>query len=249
MAVTPRPAEPAAVPWPPLEGPNVEPPRANLTFIAAAPDLFAAYLSHLRDDGYAVSLAASVREASTQSEALCPDVVFLDLGESSREGLTMLRELKADDCLGAIPVVMLASFDSLDDINAGLELGACDYIIKTETTAASLARGVPAWAQIDRQLQAGLQESQPGRVAPIVPTPANSGPLTSSKVMARVRELMTAESVAGHRQFELSDHDSWALRVDQLARRRRNFDVSTPRHPLQVAATAAAIPLGEAPKR
>ncbi len=75
----------------------------------------------------------------------------------------MLQELKADGCLGAIPLVILASFDCLDDIQAGLKLGACDYIIKTETTALALARGVPAWARIDRQLQAGLQRSAPTR--------------------------------------------------------------------------------------
>jgi DNA-binding response OmpR family regulator len=131
--------------------------RATITFIAAAPDLFGAYLSYLQDDGYTVSLAASVREASLRAEALCPDLVFLDLGVSSEAGLTMLRELKADGCLGSIPLVMLASFDSLDDINAGLKLGACDYIIKTETSAWELARGVPAWARIERRLQTGLQ--------------------------------------------------------------------------------------------
>ncbi|HEV3235063.1 MAG TPA: response regulator [Candidatus Dormibacteraeota bacterium] len=121
--------------------------RANIVFIAAAPDLFAPYLSHLQDHGYAVSLAASVHEASTEAETLCPDLVFLDLGESSKEGLSMLRELKADDCLGAIPLVMLASFDSLHDIRTGLRLGARDYIIKTETTASALTRGVPAWVR------------------------------------------------------------------------------------------------------
>jgi DNA-binding response OmpR family regulator len=136
---------------------------ANITFIASTADLFGAYVAHLRDGGYTVSLAASVQEASTQAKALCPDLVFLDLGQSSQAGLAMLRELKADGCLGAIPLVMLASFDSLEDIQAGLELGACDYIIKTETSASALARGVPAWTRIDQQLQAGLQESKTKR--------------------------------------------------------------------------------------
>jgi DNA-binding response OmpR family regulator len=167
MTITPRSAEPAEGNWPAQQSPDVGSPllglpsraRANITFIAAAPDLFGPYVSYLQDDGYAVSLAADVREASTQAEALCPDLVFLDLGRSSQAGLAMVRALKADPCLGAIPLVMLASFDSLDDIDAGLNLGACDYIIKTETSAPALARGVPAWARIDRQLQAGLQES------------------------------------------------------------------------------------------
>ena len=157
MAVTPRP------PQSPSHGsplPGLHPAaRANITFIAAAPDLFGPHLAHLQDDGYNVFLAATVREASTRAEALCPDLVFLDLGESSQARLEMLRELKADGCLGAIPLVMLASFDSLGDIQAGLKLGACDYIIKTETSASALARRVPTWARIDGQLQAGPKES------------------------------------------------------------------------------------------
>lgn len=167
MAITPTPVELAEVGPLPLQSPGIDASlpglstaaRANITIVAAAPDLFEGYLAHLRDDGYAVSLVVSVGEASAQAEALCPDLVFLDLGESSQTGLAMVSELKADACLGAIPLVMLASFDSLDDIKAGLKLGACDYIIKAETNASALARGVPAWAGIDKKVRAGLKKS------------------------------------------------------------------------------------------
>ncbi len=157
MSITPLPPGPAASEWPALQSPAVgsqlpglqTAARANLIFIAAAPELIGAYSSFLRDEGYSVSVAADVSDASTQAEALCPDIVFLDLGESSEAGLAMLRELKADACLGAIPLVLLASFDSLDDVHAGLKLGARDYIIKTETSPTALARGLPGWARIE----------------------------------------------------------------------------------------------------
>jgi DNA-binding response OmpR family regulator len=171
MTIATRPAEPAEGTPPAYQSPGDGRPllglgiatRANITFIAALPGLFGAYISYLRDDGYTVALAASVGEAMTQAEDLCPDLVFLDLGQSSQEGLMMVRELKADSCLGAIPLVMLASFDSSDDIHVGLQLGACDYIIKTETSASALARGVPTWARIDKQLQTGLKKSRTKR--------------------------------------------------------------------------------------
>ena len=118
----------------------------NITFVGGAPELFSAYVSYLRDQGHAVSMAVSVGEAVADADVLCPDLVFLDLGPSSQVGLGMVKELKADRCLGAIPLVMMASFDGLDDVNLGLKLGACDYIIKLETNPWTLARGVPAWA-------------------------------------------------------------------------------------------------------
>jgi two-component system OmpR family response regulator len=123
-------------------------PRAAITFITPFPERLWAYLGHLRDDGYELCLATDVFEAANRAEALRPDLVFLDLGESSSQGLAMLRQLKADDCLGPVPLVMLASFESLADVHTGLQLGACDYVITTETSSWALARGVPGWVGI-----------------------------------------------------------------------------------------------------
>ena len=122
--------------------------------IAAAPNLFAPYVSYLRDLGHLVCMAADGSDACLQARVRCPDLVLVDLGPSSALRLTMLHKLKADDCLGAVPLVMLATFDSLDDIKLGLELGARDYVITMETTACALARRIPAWAALDRNLKA-----------------------------------------------------------------------------------------------
>jgi DNA-binding response OmpR family regulator len=130
---------------------------ASITFVAAVPALCNGYVSHLRDQGYAVSLVSDVREAATQAAEHRPDLVFLDLGPSAQTGLKVLRDLKADPCLGGVALVLLASWDSLDDVQAGLELGACDYVIKAETTGWALGREIPRWAEIDTQLPARLQ--------------------------------------------------------------------------------------------
>ncbi|HEV3231269.1 MAG TPA: response regulator [Candidatus Dormibacteraeota bacterium] len=129
--------------------------RVAITFIGAASEVFGGYLSYLRNGGHNVSAAVDVRQASTQAGTLRPDLVFLDFGDPSPTGLALLRELRSDIRLGAIPVVLLASFEALEDARAGLELGACDYVIKTETSAPALARCVSGWAR-NRLTPAGM---------------------------------------------------------------------------------------------
>jgi DNA-binding response OmpR family regulator len=117
----------------------------SLIFIAA--DHAVSHVHELRRqlDGYSVAEATTVEEASALSHDRAPDLLILDLGPSSLEGLTILRQLKSDGLLGPIPLLLLAAFDDLEDIREGLKLGARDYIIRGETSPSVLARGVPGW--------------------------------------------------------------------------------------------------------
>ena len=134
------PSEPG--PW---SLPSALPDRLSLLFIAA--DHSASHVHELRSqlDRYSVAEATTVPEAAALSQERPPDLLILDLGPSSLDGLTILRELKSDGLLGPIPLLLLAAFDDLDDIREGLKLGARDYVIRGETTPSVLARGVPGW--------------------------------------------------------------------------------------------------------
>ena len=54
------------------------------------------------------------------------DLMVLDLGLPVRDGLTVLRQLRADDV--DIPVIVLTAKDAVNDRVAGLEGGADDYM-------------------------------------------------------------------------------------------------------------------------
>jgi two-component system, OmpR family, phosphate regulon response regulator PhoB len=117
----------------------------SLIFIAADHAVSHVYDLRQQLDGYSVAEATTVEEAAALSVERLPDLLILDLGPSSLEGLTILRELKADGLLGSVPLLLLAAFDDLEDIREGLKLGARDYIIRGETSPSVLARGVPGW--------------------------------------------------------------------------------------------------------
>lgn len=72
---------------------------------------------------------------SKSNEASCPtpDLILLDLDMPGMGGREFLRCLKADDVLGAIPVVILTNSDSEQDILETYKLQAAGYIKKPPT--------------------------------------------------------------------------------------------------------------------
>jgi CheY-like chemotaxis protein len=59
-----------------------------------------------------------------------PDLILLDLNLPRRGGLEVLAELKADDDLTSIPVVVLTTSAAQDDILRSYQLHASAYVTK-----------------------------------------------------------------------------------------------------------------------
>lgn len=71
------------------------------------------------------------RRAEYQSRAPGqPIVIFLDLKMPRKDGLEVLREVKADPVLSAIPIVMLTSSREEVDLVRSYQLGANAYVVK-----------------------------------------------------------------------------------------------------------------------
>jgi DNA-binding response OmpR family regulator len=92
----------------------------------------------LRDDGYAVDW---VRDGADAANALSNHgytAALLDLGLPGRDGLEVLRSMRAG--ADATPVLVVTARDGLEDRIAGLDLGADDYLIKPFEIRELLAR-------------------------------------------------------------------------------------------------------------
>jgi CheY-like chemotaxis protein len=70
------------------------------------------------------------RLSAARGPADHPDLVLLDLSMPRRNGIQVLADIKGDDALSTIPVVVLTSSDQPDDIRACYELGANSYVTK-----------------------------------------------------------------------------------------------------------------------
>ena len=95
-------------------------------------------LQVLRSEHYAVDW---VRDGSMADQALRSehyDLVLLDLGLPKRDGLDVLRALRARHSV--VPVLVATARDGVSDRVAGLDAGADDYVVKPFDTDELLAR-------------------------------------------------------------------------------------------------------------
>ena len=83
---------------------------------------------HAVPDG--VQAIEFLRQAGDHARAPRPDLILLDLNMPRLGGLDVLAELKADDNLRAIPVVVLTTSNAPDDIQRSYELHASAYVTK-----------------------------------------------------------------------------------------------------------------------
>ena len=71
---------------------------------------------------------------------IAPDLVLLDVGLPGMDGLEICRRLRADPRTVGLPVVLLTGRTSIDDVVAGLDAGADDFLAKPFHEAELLAR-------------------------------------------------------------------------------------------------------------
>ena len=94
----------------------------------------------LSAQGYEVVTAVDGEEALERARELEPDLVLLDVMMPKLDGISVLKELKADGTLGFIPIILLTAKAEARDIINGLEAGADDYLTKPFEHAALVAR-------------------------------------------------------------------------------------------------------------
>ncbi len=94
---------------------------------------------YLSMDGYEVETAANGQEALEKQPAAF-DLLLVDVMMEPIDGIELARRLKSDVSTSRIPVIFLTARDSDDDMVAGLDLGADDYIAKPFSMKNVLAR-------------------------------------------------------------------------------------------------------------
>jgi len=98
--------------------------------------------SFLENGLRAAGFAATVVEDGSSALALARtgefDLVVLDLGLPTRDGLSVLEELRSTG--SRLPVIVLTARSQLDDMVAGLDRGADDYVTKPFRFEELLAR-------------------------------------------------------------------------------------------------------------
>jgi DNA-binding response OmpR family regulator len=110
----------------------------RLLLIEDEPDAARMLAKGLREQAYAVDVAADGREGAYRATIADYDAIILDVMLPALDGLDLCRYLRNSG--SSVPILMLTARDSVDARIAGLDSGADDYLTKPFDFGELLAR-------------------------------------------------------------------------------------------------------------
>ncbi len=116
--------------------------NSDITILAVEDeaDIRTLILHHLQKDGYIALGAATGEEGLRLAAERKPHLIILDLMLPGMDGMAVCRRLRKHPELQATPVLMLTARTEEEDVVAGLEAGADDYVAKPFSNRVLLAR-------------------------------------------------------------------------------------------------------------
>src|SRR5512143_3289842 len=104
------------------------------------PDNRAIFEARLAAHGHDVLTAGDGEEALLLARTKQPDLILLDVTMPRMDGIEVCRRLRADPDLPFMPIIMITARANSQDVVAGLEAGADEYLTKPVDQAALVAR-------------------------------------------------------------------------------------------------------------
>jgi DNA-binding response OmpR family regulator len=98
------------------------------------------YKTELELLGVEVQLAGDGKQGLNLSKAVKPDLILMDVILPEKIGLSVLKELKADEETKRIPVIIISNFDQGDNPKKALDLGALKFLSKQKYSPEQVAK-------------------------------------------------------------------------------------------------------------
>jgi len=86
----------------------------------------------LESHGYDIAMASNGREGLLKVSTESPKLVLLDIILPDIDGFDLLETIKTDEKTKKTPVIILSNLGQQEDIKQGKNLGAQDYLVKSE---------------------------------------------------------------------------------------------------------------------
>ena len=102
----------------------------KILFVEDEPTLQKAVGKILTQEGFQLLGALDGEKGLELIKKEKPDLVLLDLILPKKDGFEVLKEMKEDDELKDIPVIVLTNLEGMGDVEKALSLGATTYLVK-----------------------------------------------------------------------------------------------------------------------
>jgi two-component system, cell cycle response regulator len=149
----------------PATVPLADPRKPAILIVDDAPDNLGMLRSMMLRQGYQTFVATSGDRALDIAQRVKPDLILLDVVMPGIDGLETCRRLKAHPATTRIPVIFMSARGATEDIVAGFDTGAADYIPKPLRLEEVCAR---VRAQLRLRTSTDTQSEQADRLRMIV---------------------------------------------------------------------------------
>ncbi len=150
-----------------LTAPNAsaKPRQPAILIVDDAPDHLGALRAMMAQQGYQTFVATSGERAIAIAQRVYPDLILLDIVMPGLDGFETCRRLKEHPGTQHIPVIFMSARAETDDIVAGFDSGAADFIGKPLRMGEVVAR---VRAQLNVRGNSVAQKEQTDRLRTIV---------------------------------------------------------------------------------
>jgi two-component system phosphate regulon response regulator PhoB len=114
--------------------------KLDILVVEDEPDILELLRHVLEKDGHMVRTAETGEEALQKLRMATPQLLLLDLMLPGMDGLELCRRVRQNPDTRELPVIMLTARGEENDVVAGLNLGADDYITKPFSPRVLMAR-------------------------------------------------------------------------------------------------------------
>ncbi|HBB36709.1 MAG: Response regulator DrrA [Candidatus Moranbacteria bacterium GW2011_GWC1_45_18] len=86
----------------------------------------------ITQEGFASESALDGEEGLAKIRTFAPDLILLDIILPKKDGFEVLAEIKKDEAMKNIPVLILTNLEEVDNVQKALDLGATNYMVKSD---------------------------------------------------------------------------------------------------------------------
>lgn len=116
--------------------------KKKILFIEDDPTLQKNLSELLKKNDYDVAQAFDGEEGVDLAKKEKPDLILLDLILPKKDGYAILEELKKGEDIKHIDTIVLTNLEEAQDVERALDLGAMNYLVKTNHTPEDLLKKI-----------------------------------------------------------------------------------------------------------
>lgn len=114
----------------------------TILFIEDEPTLQKTVGQVLEEEGYEIKSALDGEIGLALAKRERPDLILLDLILPKKDGFEVLKDLKKDEAVKNIPVIVLTNLEGANEVERALELGATTYLVKVNYELEEVVRKI-----------------------------------------------------------------------------------------------------------